>query len=359
VPRVTTGGTAVSSKLVVSLFALGGLALAASAGAQSSRDYINIVGSSTVYPFTTTVAEQFGRGGKFKTPKVESTGTGGGIKLFCNGVGVQHPDIVNASRRIKAAELDTCAKNGVKDIVEVKVGYDGLTLAHSKQGKPMKLTRKDVFLALAKQVPDPANPTSLIANPNKTWKDVNPSLPAEKIEVLGPPPTSGTRDSFAELIMENGCSTYPWIKTLKELDENRFKRVCHTIREDGAYVEAGENDNLIVQKIEANKSAVGIFGYSFLEENEDKLVGIPLEGVSPTFETISSGKYPASRPLFIYVKKAHQDLIPGVKEFVAEYVSDKALGADGYLADKGLIAPSDAERGKVRATALAMSNLKL
>jgi phosphate transport system substrate-binding protein len=272
---------------------------------------------------------------------------------------VQHPDIVNASRRIKATELDSCAKNGVKDIVEVKVGYDGLTIAHSKQGKPMNLTRKEVFLALAKQIPDPANPTTLVANPNKTWKDVNASLPAEKIEVLGPPPTSGTRDSFAELIMENGCSTFAWIKTLKELDENRFKRVCHTIREDGAYVEAGENDNLIVQKIEANKSALGIFGYSFLEENEDKLSAVPLENVVPTFESISSGKYSASRPLFIYVKKAHQDLIPGIKEFVAEYVSDKALGPDGYLADKGLIAPSDAERGKVRASALAMANLKL
>jgi phosphate transport system substrate-binding protein len=350
----------VSVKLVkTTLRALGGLALAVSVNAQSSRDYINIVGSSTVYPFTTTVAEQFGRAGKFKTPKVESTGTGGGIKLFCNGVGVQHPDIVNASRRIKAAEVESCARNGVKDIVEVKVGYDGLTLAHSKSGAPMKLTRKDVYLALAKQIPDPANPQTLIANPNKTWKDVNPSLPAAKIEVLGPPPTSGTRDSFAELILENGCSTYPWIKTLKEMDEGRFKRVCHTIREDGAYVEAGENDNLIVQKIEANKSALGIFGYSFLEENEDKLAGIALEGVSPTFETIASGKYPASRPLFIYVKKAHTDLIPGIKEFVAEYVSDKALGEEGYLSDKGLIAPSSAERGKVRAAAIAMANLKL
>jgi phosphate transport system substrate-binding protein len=349
----------VSRKLVTTVFAIGGLALAASVSAQSSRDYINIVGSSTVYPFTTTVAEQFGRGGKFKTPKVESTGTGGGIKLFCNGVGVQHPDIANASRRIKASEVETCAKNGVKDIVEVKVGYDGLTVARSKQGTPMKLTRKDIFLALAKQVPDPANPQALIANPYKTWKDVNSSLPATKIEVLGPPPTSGTRDSFAELMLETGCSTYPWIKTLKDMDEGRFKRLCHTVREDGAYVEAGENDNLIVQKIEANKNAVGVFGYSFLEENEDKLVGIPLEGVTPTFETIASGKYPASRPLFIYVKKAHTDLIPGIKEFVAEYVSDKALGEEGYLADKGLIAPSSAERGKVRAAATSMANLKL
>src|SRR4029453_14408900 len=196
--------------------AAAGLALAGAANAQSSRDYINIVGSSTVYPFTTAVAEQFGRGGQFKTPKVESTGTGGGIKLFCNGVGVQHPDIANASRRIKQTEVDTCAKNGVKDIVEVKVGYDGIVLAHSKKAPNLKITRRDVYLALAKQIPDPANPTTLVANPNKTWKQVNSSLPDEKIEVPGPPPTSGPRDAFAELIMENGCSTFPWIKTLKD-----------------------------------------------------------------------------------------------------------------------------------------------
>jgi phosphate transport system substrate-binding protein len=335
------------------------LALAGVAFAQSARDYINIVGSSTVYPFTTTVAEQFGRGGQFKTPKVESTGTGGGIKLFCNGVGAQHADIANASRRIKSSEVATCAKNGVKDIVEVKVGYDGLTIARSKRGTPLKLTRKDVFLALAKQVPDPANPQTLIANPYKTWKDLNPALPAQKIEVLGPPPTSGTRDSFAELFLESGCGTFSWIKTVKEVDEGRFKRICHTIREDGAYVEAGENDNLIVQKIEANPNAVGIFGYSFLEENEDKLAAVAIEGVTPTFETIASGKYAASRPLYIYVKKAHIGVIPGLKEFVAEYVSDKALGEEGYLADKGLIPPAGAEFGKIRSGALALNTLKL
>jgi phosphate transport system substrate-binding protein len=341
------------------LTAAAALLLAGTAGAQTARDYISVVGSSTVYPFTTTVAEQFGRAGKFKTPKVESTGTGGGIKLFCNGVGVQHADVANASRRIKATEVETCAKNGVKEIVEVKVGYDGLTIARSKGGTPMRLTRKDVFLALAKQVPDPANAQSLIANPYKTWKDVNPALPAQKIEVLGPPPTSGTRDSFVELFMEPGCGTYSWIKAVKDLDEGRFKRICHTVREDGAYVEAGENDNLIVQKIEANKNAVGIFGYSFLEENADKLMGLPIEGVSPDFDTIASGKYTASRPLFIYVKKAHIGVVPGLKEFVAEYVSDKALGEEGYLTDKGLIPPAGGEFGKIRAGALALANLKL
>src|SRR5688572_4731292 len=239
--------------------------------AQSARDYISIVGSSTVYPFTTAVAEQLGRRGQFKTPKVESTGTGGGIKLFCNGVGVQHPDVVNASRRIKASELEQCAKNGVKDVVEVKVGYDGIVLARNKSAPPLKLTRRDVYLALAKQIPDPANPQTLINNQYKNWSEVNKALPNTKIEVLGPPPTSGTRDAFVELVMESGCSTFPWIKSLKEVDENRFKRVCHTVREDGAYVEAGENDNLIVQKLGANPNALGIFGYSFLEENEDKL----------------------------------------------------------------------------------------
>jgi phosphate transport system substrate-binding protein len=335
------------------------LALAGTAHAQSSRDYINVVGSSTVYPFTTTVAEQFGRVGQFKTPKVESTGTGGGIKLFCNGVGVQHPDVANASRRIKQSEVDICAKNGVKDIVEIKVGYDGLVLAHSKKAPKLNVSRRDVYLALAKQIPDPANPQTLIANPNKTWKQVNASLPDQKIEVLGPPPTSGTRDSFAELYMESGCQAFPWIKTLKDVDENRYKRVCHTVREDGAYVEAGENDNLIVQKLEANPAAVGIFGFSYLEENEDKLVGSLVEGVSPNFDTIASGKFPTSRPLFIYVKKAHIGVIPGIKEFMAEYVSDKALGSEGYLADKGLIPPSDAERGRIRADATALKNVKL
>jgi len=267
----------VAQKLLMSLAAL---AIAGSASAQTSRDYINIVGSSTVYPFTTAVAETFGRGGQFKTPKVESTGTGGGIKLFCNGVGVAHPDIANASRRIKQSEVDTCARNGVKDIVEIKVGYDGIVLAHSKKTANMKLTRKDVYLALAKQVPDPANPNTLVANPNKTWKDVNKSLPATKIEVLGPPPTSGTRDSFAELYMEAGCRSFAWLDQLRTNDEANFKRKCATMREDGAYIEAGENDNLIVQKLTASPRQLGIFGYSFLEQNEDKVQGAHINGVS-------------------------------------------------------------------------------
>lgn len=343
----------------VSVAAAAGLLLAGVAQAQSARDYISIVGSSTVYPFTTTVAERFGRQSRFKTPKVESTGTGGGIKLFCNGVGVQHPDIANASRRIKAGEVESCAQNGVQDIVEVKVGYDGLTVANARQAPLYRLTQKDVYLALAKRVPDPANPQELVANPYTSWRQVNKSLPDVKIEVLGPPPTSGTRDSLVELFMEPGCSQFAWIKALKEVDERRFRQLCHTVREDGAYVEAGENDNLIVQKLVANPNALGIFGYSFLEENLDKLHGSLLNGVQPDFDTISSGRYPASRPLFIYVKKAHVGVIPGLKEFVAEYVSARALGEDGYLADKGLIPPETAEAARIRSDALALQSLKL
>ncbi|MFM2110388.1 MAG: PstS family phosphate ABC transporter substrate-binding protein [Steroidobacteraceae bacterium] len=330
--------------------------LAPFAPAQAARDFINVVGSSTVYPFTTTVAEQFGRQGRFKTPKVESTGTGGGIKLFCNGVGPQHADIVNASRRMNASEFDTCKKNGVNAIVEVRVGYDGLTISENKRGPKLDLTRKQVYLALAKQIPDPSNPTVLIANPYTRWSEIDKSLPNTKIEVLGPPPTSGTRDSFHELYMEAGCRTYPWLNTLRGQDEKRFKRVCHTMREDGAFVEAGENDNLIVQKLEANPNAVGIFGFSFLEENLDKLRGSKIEGVEPTFETISSGKYPASRPLFIYVKKAHIGVIPGLQEFVNEYVSDKALGEEGYLADRGLVPQPKSDLAKTRADVKSLKN---
>jgi phosphate transport system substrate-binding protein len=334
------------------------LAAASVATAQSGRDYITIVGSSTVYPFTTTVAEQFGKTGKFKTPKVESTGTGGGIKLFCGGVGVGHPDMVNASRAIKAGEVESCARSGVKEVIEVKVGYDGIVVAGSNKSPVFKLTRKDLFLALAKQVPDPANPQQLIANPYRNWSDIDKGLPAEKIEVLGPPPTSGTRDAFLELVMENGCSNFPWIKSLKDVDESRFKRVCDSIREDGVYVEAGENDNLIVQKLQANPKALGIFGYSFMEENLSTIHGSLIDGVAPTFEAIASGKYPVSRPLFVYVKAAHLDVIPGMREFLAEYVSERSMGDEGYLADKGLIPLPANELAKVRSSVLSKTGGK-
>jgi len=328
------------------IFAGLGASVALGAGvaqAQSSRDYISIVGSSTVYPFATVVAEQFGKSTRFKTPKIESTGSGGGIKLFCAGVGVQHPDITNASRAIKKSELETCAKNGVKEVVEVKIGYDGLSIAHSKAAKPVAMTRKEVWLALAKDVPDPKGGDAIVPNPYQTWNQINPSLPNAKIEVLGPPPTSGTRDAFVELVMEEGCDGFDAVKALKS-DKKRHKAVCQTMREDGAFVEAGENDNLIVQKLEANPNAFGIFGYSFLDQNRDKVQGVAIEGVKPEFDLIASGKYPVSRPLFFYVKKAHVGVIPGLKEYIAEFTSEKSWGPDGYLSERGLIPMPTAER---------------
>ena len=313
----------------------------------ADRDYISIVGSSTVYPFATVVAEQFGKTTKYKTPKIEATGSGGGLKLFCSGIGVQYPDITNASRRIKKSEVEQCEKNGIKDITEIKIGYDGIVIANSKNAERMKISRKDLFLALAKDVPAGTSET-LIPNPHKTWKDVNPSLPDIKIEVLGPPPTSGTRDAFAELALEGGCKTFDWIKAMKKKDKNKYKAICHAVREDGAYIEAGENDVLIVRKLEANPDAFGVFGFSFLDQNEDRVQGSIVDGVEPTFENIAEGEYPVSRPLYFYVKNAHAEMIPGIKEYIMEFTSDKAWGEDGYLVDKGLIPMPDEERNKFR-----------
>jgi phosphate transport system substrate-binding protein len=325
----------------------------------ASRDYISIVGSSTVYPFATVVAEQFGKSTSFKTPKIESTGSGGGMKLFCSGVGVEHPDITNASRRIKKSEFDKCQENGVKEIVEVKVGYDGIAIANSKKAKLMELSRKDIFLALAKDVPNPDGSESLVANPYKTWKDVNPALPNIKIEVLGPPPTSGTRDAFAELAMEGGCKKIEWIKAMKKQDKKKYKSICHTIREDGAYIEAGENDNLIVQKLEANPDALGVFGFSFLDQNTDKVQGSLVDGVAPEFEAIASGDYPVSRPLYFYVKKAHIGKVPGIEEFLGEWNKEGTWGDEGYLTDKGLIPMPKAERDEFSSAIKNLKNLEM
>ena len=332
--------------------------LAAGIGATNAhaRDYISIVGSSTVYPFATVVAEQFGKTTQFKTPKIESTGSGGGFKLFCAGVGVEHPDITNASRRIKKSEFEKCQDNGVKAIVEVKIGYDGIVLANSKKVAPLHLTRRDIFLALAKEVPDPKGGKKLVPNPYKTWKDVNSSLPATKIEVLGPPPTSGTRDAFVELVMDEGCKEFDLIKNM---DKKEFKKTCQTIREDGAYIEAGENDNLIVQKLDVNPDAVGIFGFSFLDQNTDKIQGSYVEGTQPTFEAIADGNYVVSRPLFFYIKKAHVGTIPGIAEYVGEFTSEKAWGPEGYLADKGMIPMPDNERVKYRKDAVDLIPLSM
>jgi phosphate transport system substrate-binding protein len=343
--------TLVASALMSVL--IGGNALA-----QAGRDYVYIVGSSTVYPFATVVAERFGRGSDFKTPKVESTGSGGGLKLFCEGIGVNYPDIANASRAIKRSEVDSCASNGVNEIIEVKIGYDGIVIANAIQGISLRLTRKDIFLALAKMVPGGAD-GELIENPYATWQDVNEQLPAQKIEVLGPPPTSGTRDAFVELAMEGGCRSIPWIGALKKSDGDRYKAICHTIREDGVFVEAGENDNLIVQKLEANPRAYGIFGFSFLDQNADKVKGVSIDGSEPTFAAIADGSYPVSRPLYFYVKKAHVDVIPGLKGFLREFTSERAWGEEGYLSDRGLIPMPDAERSAVAAAVSAQTPLMM
>jgi phosphate transport system substrate-binding protein len=329
---------------------------ASTAAAQPARDYISIVGSSTVYPFATVVAEQFGRTSNFKTPTIESTGSGGGFKLFCAGVGVQYPDITNASRRIKESEVRNCAANGIEDIVEVKIGYDGIVVANDKEAPEFALQTSEIFLALAKQVPDPAMPSRLIANPYRRWSEIDESLPDVEIEVLGPPPTSGTRDAFLELVMEPGCSAFPAIAAL---DGDAFTAACHTIREDGVYVEAGENDNLIVQKLQANPYALGIFGYSFLDQNSDKVHGSKIAGVAPTFDSIADGSYPVSRPLYFYLKSAHVGFVPGLEEFLAEFTSDAAWGDFGYLSDKGLIPLPEEEREKVARQVRELERLDL
>ena len=326
--------------------------------AQSGRDYVYIVGSSTVYPFATVVAERFGRGSEFKTPKVESTGSGGGLKLFCDGVGVDFPDVTNSSRAIKQSEIDNCAANGVTEIVEVKIGYDGIVMANALGADSVELSRADIFMALAKEVPGEVE-GELVENPYETWAEVNPALPATRIEVLGPPPTSGTRDAFVELAMEGGCKSVAWIAALKKSDKDRYKAICHTIREDGAFVEAGENDNLIVQKLEANPNAFGIFGFSFLDQNMEKVKGAPVDGVSPTFDAIADGDYPVSRPLYFYAKKAHVDVIPGLRGFLREFTSERAWGDEGYLSERGLIPMPDDERSQVAAAVRDLTPLSM
>ncbi|MFT4629534.1 MAG: phosphate transport system substrate-binding protein [Arenicella sp.] len=356
----------------------------------SARDTISIVGSSTVYPFATVVAERFGKASKFRAPKVESTGSGGGLKLFCRGIGVDTPDVTNASRRIKSSEFQQCQENGVTEIVEVLIGYDGIVLANAKGAAPMELSRKDIYMALAKQVPGPDG--KLIDNPNETWKDVNPSFPAKKIEVLGPPPTSGTRDAFAELALEGGAKEFADIKSLSRMDADQIveinemvsklgiqnawaavvdkkgakakgkdvvKIIGRSVREDGAYIEAGENDNLIVNKLRANPNALGIFGFSFLDQNSDSVQGSIIDGKAPTFEAISGGEYAVSRPLYFYVKKAHIGTVPGIEEFLQTFVSEDAIGEEGYLIDKGLIPLGTVQYGEMVGAARALSNLVL
>lgn len=337
---------------VLSLVAGSALLATTAMGSAHARDQIQIVGSSTVFPFSTTVAEQFGQKTSFKTPVVESTGSGGGMKLFCTGVGEGTPDITNSSRRMKEREFKLCNDNGVTP-VEVKIGFDGIVLANAKAGPVLDITREQIFLALAKEVPDADG--KMIPNPYQTWADVDPSLPNIKIEVLGPPPTSGTRDAFAEIALEGGAKQVEVLAALREQDEKAFKKIAHAIREDGAYVEAGENDNLIIQKLEANTNAFGVFGFSFLDQNADKVKGAVVEGNEPEFEEIAAGNYPISRSLFFYVKKEHVGVIPGVEEFVSEFTDEDTWGPDGYLADKGLIPLPDEDREAIAASARSMA----
>lgn len=336
---------------IMGLFAGTALLTTTAIGTAHARDQIQIVGSSTVFPFSTSVAEQFGQKTSFKTPVVEATGSGGGMKLFCTGVGEGTPDITNASRRIKENEFNLCVENGVTP-VEVKIGFDGIVLANAKAGADLSITRQQIFLALAREVPDASG--NMIANPNKTWADVDPSLPNIKIEVLGPPPTSGTRDAFIEIAMEGGAKQIKTLAALRKEDKKAFKKIAHAIREDGAFVEAGENDNLIIQKLEANSNAYGIFGFSFLDQNADKVKGATVNGVAPEFENIAAGDYKISRSLFFYVKKEHVGVIPGIEEFVTEFTDENTWSEDGYLADKGLIPLPDGEREAVAESATSM-----
>lgn len=307
----------------------------ASGGGAGSRDQIKIVGSSTVYPFSTLVAEQYVNANPgMKAPVVETNGTGAGMKQFCAGVGARHPDIEDASRRMTAAEYEMCEENGVDRIMEIQVGVDGIAFAEALNGPKMALTPADLYLALA------ANPRGE-PNKAKTWKDVNPTLPAIPIQVYGPPATSGTRDAMAELILARGCeAVYPGSLNLKKKDANAYKKACHEVRTDGPYVDAGENDNLIVQKLQSNPNAIGIFGFSYLEKNQAMLSGVTLSGISPSYETIARGTYPGSRPLYLYVKQAHMSAIPGLQKYLEAYAN--AWNPGGPLAKRGLIAaPQD------------------
>ena len=306
---------------------------------------LRAVGSSTVYPFAKMAAERVARANpKLGTPIIESTGTGAGMKLFCAGVGERFPDIENASRRMKASEAKLCAANGVKEVTEIQVGLDGIAIATSKGTPITGLTQRDLYLALAK---------TPFGKPNKakTWKDVNAKLPAIPIRVYGPPPTSGTRDALGELLLTPPCEANASMAAMKKANEAKFKAICTGLREDGAYIEAGENDNLIVQKLEANQGTVGIFGYSFLEENASKLKGIMINGVAPTYQTISSFKYPGARPLYIYVKNAHVRAIPAIRAFVAEFTKESAIGPKGYMLAGGLVAAPAPIRAKSQAAA--------
>ncbi len=345
----------------VALTAAIAVAGAFASSAAVARDQIRIVGSSTVYPYSQAVSEEFAKKTGGKAPVVESLGTGGGFKEFCKGVGAETADISNASRAIKKSEFDDCTKNGVTNITEVLIGYDGLSVASSKKGVDLDVTKDQLFLALSKEVPVDGK---LVANPYKKWSDIDKKLPDQAILVYGPPPTSGTRDAFVELAMHEGCMALPYFKDQKKAmaeDKKGFEKLvkekCSPMRADGAFVEAGENDNLIVQRLESDPKAIGIFGFSFLYENADKLKGAKIKGVTPSFDTIADGSYGISRPLFFYVKNDHRKVIKGLDEFVAEFVSDGAFGKEGYLSERGLVALSDDKRKAVAEGAKKAENM--
>jgi phosphate transport system substrate-binding protein len=323
------------------------LALGASAAYAQSRDQIMVVGSSTVFPYSQAAAEQFANSSGATAPVVESTGTGGGFQVFCGGVGVEFADVTGASRAIKSSEIELCKSNGVTDITEALIGYDGLSIAHSQQGPDMELTEQQIFMALAAELPDGKG--GFMANPYTKWSEIDPSLPDAAITVFGPPPTSGTRDAFVELAMHDGCNAFPEMKDLQKADADKWNEVCSRMRQDGPFIEAGENDNLIVQRLNSDSNALGIFGYSFLYENSDTLKGVMINGVAPTFETIADFSYPIARPIYFYTKNAHRGVIPNLNEFLAEYVSDAALAPDGYLPERGLTPLSDEARAQVQA----------
>ena len=323
------------------------VSLVAMAGAAQARDQISIVGSSTVFPYTQAVAEQFSSMTGAPAPVVESTGTGGGMQIFCGGVGESHPDITGASRAMKTSEYELCEENGVTDVTEVLIGYDGLSLAHSNEAADLDVSKAQLYLALAAEVPVDGE---IVANPYTNWSEIDASLPDQAILVYGPPPTSGTRDAWVELVMEEGCGEFDAVSSL---DEDRHDEVCQRMRTDGVFVEAGENDNLIIQRLVTDPTAYGIFGYSFLYENQDRLTGAAIEGVTPSAETIETGEYGISRPLFFYVKNAHRGAIPNLEEFVAEYVSEPAMGPGGYLQERGLVPLGDERRKAVQDAALS------
>jgi phosphate transport system substrate-binding protein len=315
-----------------------------------SRNYITMVGSSTIYPFATTIAEEFGRNTKFRTPIVESIGTGGGLKLFCSGLGANYPDFSNASRKIEASEIKRCAQNSVTDPLEIKIGYDGIVLSNSTNGSNYNLTKKDVFLALAQKIPQNG---ILVDNYYQKWSEVNPQLPNNNIVVYGEPSTSGTRDAFSELVMIEACINQPEFITAYG-DEKERKKRCQMIRNDGKFIESA-NPNLIIQKLRNNQDAIGIFGYSFLAENINVIKAAVINKVNPSFQTILDGSYTISRPLFIYAKKQHFYLIAGMKEFIKEIINKETIGSDGYLIEKGLIPMTDKELDKVRENVLKIN----